>query len=50
MTTPPLDILQMTPFKDEEFYEGMGVYFIALATNLGYGSMLQVDIKIFLET
>ncbi|XP_023325285.1 soluble guanylate cyclase 88E isoform X2 [Eurytemora carolleeae] len=27
--------------KDEEFYEGMGVYFIALATNLGYGKMLQ---------
>ena len=29
--------------KDEEFYEGMGVYFVALATDLGYGTMLQVQ-------
>jgi len=27
--------------KDEEFYEGMGVYFVTLASNLGYGMMLQ---------
>ena len=25
---------------DEEFYEGMGVYFIALAQELGYGMLL----------
>jgi len=33
--------------KDEEFYEGMGVYFVALATNLGYGTMLQCVGRMF---
>ena len=33
-----MKILEM---KDEEFYEGMGVYFVTLATDLGYGLMLQ---------
>ena len=27
--------------KDEEFYEGMGVYFVTVAKNLGYGTILQ---------
>ena len=26
--------------KDEEFYEGMGVFFVALAQDLGYGMLL----------
>ncbi len=29
------------PVQDDEFYEGMGVYFVSLASNLGYGLMLQ---------
>merc|ERR550534_694939 len=33
-----MKILEM---KDEEFYEGMGIYFVTLATDLGYGLMLQ---------
>merc|ERR1719305_1427974 len=33
--------MKILGMKDEEFYEGMGVYFVALATNLGYGMMLQ---------
>merc|ERR1712168_1324230 len=31
----------MLEMKDEEFYEGMGVYFVTLAADLGYGLMLQ---------
>ena len=27
--------------KDEEFYEGMGVYFVQLAMNLGYAEILK---------
>merc|ERR1719225_2302619 len=33
--------MKLLEMKDEEFYEGMGVYFVALATDLGYGLMLQ---------
>ena len=33
--------MKLLEMKDEEFYEGMGVYFVALATELGYGLMLQ---------
>jgi len=33
--------MKILGMKDEEFYEGMGVYFVALASNLGYGMMLQ---------
>ncbi|XP_059085656.1 soluble guanylate cyclase 88E-like isoform X1 [Tigriopus californicus] len=33
--------LQVLQIKDEEFYEGMGVYFIELTRNLGYGVFLQ---------
>ena len=33
--------MKLLEMKDEEFYEGMGVYFVTLATDLGYGLMLQ---------
>jgi len=33
--------MKMLEMKDEEFYEGMGVYFVTLAADLGYGLMLQ---------
>jgi hypothetical protein len=33
--------LLCVPVQDDEFYEGMGVYFVSLASNLGYGLMLQ---------
>ena len=33
--------MKLLGLGDEEFYEGMGVYFVALATDLGYGLMLQ---------
>ena len=29
--------MQILNLKDEEFYEGMGVYFVELTTILGYG-------------
>merc|ERR1719348_1792495 len=32
--------MKLLGMKDEEFYEGMGVYFVALATELGYGLIL----------
>lgn len=32
--------MKIIGIKEEEFYEGMGVYFIALATELGYGLIL----------
>jgi len=32
--------MKILGIKDEEFYEGMGVYFVALATDLGYGLIL----------
>ena len=32
--------MKMLGMGDEEFYEGMGVYFIALAQELGYGMLL----------
>lgn len=32
---------QVLGMKDEEFYEGMGIYFIELTKNLGYGPFLQ---------
>ena len=32
--------MKILGIKDEEFYEGMGVYFVALATELGYGLIL----------
>ena len=33
--------MKLLEMKDEEFYEGMGIYFVTLATDLGYGLMLQ---------
>ena len=33
--------MKLLEMKDDEFYEGMGVYFVTLATDLGYGLMLQ---------
>ena len=33
--------MKILELKDEEFYEGMGVYFVALAQDLGYGLMLK---------
>merc|ERR1711962_428047 len=33
--------MKILELKDEEFYEGMGVYFVQLAQDLGYGLMLQ---------
>ena len=32
--------MKILGMKDEEFYEGMGVYFVSLATELGYGLIL----------
>jgi len=32
--------MKILGIKDEEFYEGMGVYFVALAQELGYGLIL----------
>ena len=32
---------QVLAIKDEEFYEGMGVYFVTIAKNLGYVSLLE---------
>jgi len=32
--------MKILGIKDEEFYEGMGIYFVALATELGYGLIL----------
>jgi hypothetical protein len=32
--------LQALSLKDEEFYEGMGIYFVELTTALGYGKMV----------
>ena len=32
--------MKILSLKDEEFYEGMGVYFVALAQELGYGMLL----------
>merc|ERR1719410_126740 len=33
--------MKLLEMKDEEFYEGVGIYFVTLATDLGYGLMLQ---------
>ena len=33
--------MQILAIKDEEFYEGMGVYFVALTQNLGYADVLK---------
>merc|ERR1719323_1435265 len=33
--------MKLLEMKDEEFYEGMGIYFVTLATDLGYVLMLQ---------
>ena len=32
--------MKLLEMKDEEFYEGMGVFFITLAQELGYGMLL----------
>ena len=32
--------MQILAIKDEEFYEGMGVYFVGFALNLGYADVL----------
>ena len=32
--------MKMLGMTDEEFYEGMGVFFVALAQDLGYGMLL----------
>merc|ERR1711973_618605 len=32
--------MKLLGMGDEEFYEGMGVFFVALAQNLGYGMLL----------
>ena len=32
--------MQILAVKDEDFYEGMGVYFVELTTSLGYGKMV----------
>ena len=33
--------LQVLGMKDEEFYEGMGIYFIELTRSLGYGEFMK---------
>ena len=32
--------MKILSMKDEEFYEGMGVFFVSLAQDLGYGMLL----------
>ena len=33
--------MQVLAIKEEEFYEGMGIYFVALTVSLGYGNILK---------
>ena len=33
--------MQVLAIKDEEFYEGMGIYFITVASSLGFAAILK---------
>ena len=32
---------KLTGVTDEEFFEGMGMYFVGMATSIGYGALLE---------